>query len=101
SPIPSNIPPYPPLPVVPSNNNCYGYTTGYSYNNSYCGNCPTYNSYNSYYNTCYIHLDSLTTSYLNSVITVTLKGQGFSYQNNTVHFDGTTLTGISSDGTRL
>jgi peptidoglycan hydrolase-like protein with peptidoglycan-binding domain len=105
APIPAPIPV--PVPVPPSNNNCYWQNGNYTCNNcvgSYYGNnnC-NYNCNANYNSNCYgATLNSMNASYNNGAVTITLRGYGFSTQNNTVHFNGTTFTNVSSyDGHAL
>jgi hypothetical protein len=94
----SVIPAVPVAPIYQSpvicnnyNNNGYG-----NYNNGY--------NYGSNYNNCNrVEIDSLTaaTSY-NGIVTLTIKGYGFSSTGNTVYFGNTVIANaVSSNGTSI
>lgn len=78
-------------PVVPSYN-C-SWNNGYNSNSWYNNSCNGYNS---------VTLNSLTTSYTNAGITMTIKGSGFTATGNTVRFGSSTITNATSyNGTTL
>ncbi len=91
-----------PVVVPPTiwNTGCVDSSRYYPYDTSYrsCGNSNGYN-YN-YGNNAAITLNSANATYNYGSATITLRGYGFT-SNDTVHFDGSTYTAYSADGTTL
>lgn len=86
-----------PTPIYTNNNNyCYGSNSWNRYEYPYSYTYGNYNSYN-----CGVTLNSASASYSYNLITITLRGYGFNQGTNTIHFNGSTYTASSYDGTTL